>query len=91
MASIEPAKVGRDLELLRAAYDFVLVDVGPLEDTTSGADLISLFDSMAPDGAILVHDVSTSSLVNPSITDRRLSERRIDWWGIVENFARSKK
>lgn len=89
--SIEPANIHRDLELLRSSYDFVFVDSGLWGDNGANGTSIPLWEAMSPDGAIMVHDASTSSLVNPAITERRLAQRRIPWWGIVENFAQSRK
>jgi Mrp family chromosome partitioning ATPase len=77
--------VRRDLERLREAYDFVLVDASPFDSDSE------LFERAPFDGAILVHDVSTSSFVNPSITDRHLAKVQIGWWRIVENFVSPRK
>lgn len=84
----QPLELGslyEDLRRLREAYDFVLVDAGPLDDGRA------LFEQARFDGAILVHDVSKSSFVNPSITERSLSRLRIGWWRIAENFTPTRK
>jgi len=89
--SINFALAQRNLELLREAYDFVLIDAGRLDDASEGKIGSMLLERMPIEGVLLVHDVSTSSLVNPSITERRLAQMQIRWWRVVENFVRPSK
>lgn len=89
--AINFATAERNLEQLRTAYDFVLLDAGRLDDSTEGKIGSMLLEKMPIEGVLLVHDVSTSSLINPSITERRLAQMQIRWWRVVENFVRPSK
>ena len=85
--SINFALAQKNLEHLRQSYDFVLVDAGRLDDSTEGKIGSLLLEKMPIEGVLLVHDVSTSSLVNPAITETRLAQMQIRWWRVVENFV----
>ena len=79
-------RMGASLQRLRGAYDVVLVDGGPAEET-SPADFESLLTAAEFDAAIIVRDVRGTSAEATSDLSRRLSAAGISKLDVAENFV----
>ena len=87
------SRMAESLRTLRANYDLVLVDVGPLDEGTLDA-LTSAEDSLARtlagqlEAVMLVYDASATPPHHLGDVQRRLATTGIASAGVVENFVR---
>jgi Mrp family chromosome partitioning ATPase len=75
------------LDLLRQHYDFVLVDVGPLEDR-AGAGLPALGSANRLEAAVVVHNPRTVSAERLAEVQGDLAAAGVAQIGVIQNFVR---
>jgi Mrp family chromosome partitioning ATPase len=73
-------------DMLRAAFDVVLLDVGPMAGDAELDDMASCAAAANVGGAYLVFDSRNTSNIDMTATAERLRHRGIDVWGAIENF-----
>ena len=75
------------IDTLRANFDVVLLDVGPLADDPSAIDLTSAMTGARLDDALVVRDRRRTGSKEVQSVCRRLSALGIHHWDIAENFT----
>jgi Mrp family chromosome partitioning ATPase len=82
------AALAASLDVLRQHYDFVLVDVGPLEGRRA-AGLPALGSASRLQAAIVIHNLRTTSGERLAEVEDSLSAAGVDQIGVIQNFVRS--
>ncbi|MBA4015958.1 MAG: hypothetical protein C0483_02090 [Pirellula sp.] len=75
------------IDTLRAHFDAVLLDVGPLADDPAAIDLTSAMTGSRLDDALVVRDRRRTGSKEVQAVCRRLSALGIHHWDIAENFT----
>lgn len=75
------------IDTLRANFDAVLLDVGPLADDPAAIDLTSAMTGARLDDALVVRDRRRTGQKEVQAVCRRLSALGIHHWDIAENFT----
>jgi Mrp family chromosome partitioning ATPase len=75
-------------DLLREAFDVVLLDVGPMAGEAELADMASCAAAANVGGAYLVFDSRNITTSEMTATADQLREVGIEVWGAIENFRR---
>lgn len=75
------------IDMLRANFDAVLLDVGPLADDPAAIDLTSAMTGARLDDALVVRDRRRTGQKEVQSVCRRLSALGIHHWDIAENFT----
>lgn len=75
------------IDTLRANFDAVLLDVGPLADDPAAIDLTSAMTGARLDDALVVRDRRRTGQKEVQSVCRRLSALGIHHWDIAENFT----
>jgi Mrp family chromosome partitioning ATPase len=82
------AALAASLDLLRQHYDFVLVDVGPLEGRRE-AGLPALGSASGLKAAIVIHNLRATSPERLAEVEDSLSAAGVAQIGVIQNFVRS--
>ena len=83
----DDAHIAADLKFLGPQYDLVLVDLGPLDDSTpSEAFAQGLGSSL--DAIVLVHNVRSTTPNRLAELERWLSSAGVSPLGVIQNFVR---
>ncbi|MBL9092260.1 MAG: AAA family ATPase [Planctomycetaceae bacterium] len=75
------------VDQLRARYDAVLIDAGPLADDQAAIDLTAVLTGVRLDDALVVRDRRRTSSKDVQAVCRRLSALGVHHWDIAENFT----
>lgn len=84
-----PFHAARMVRTLRANYDLVLIDTGPVDSSTVSWQRV--WHRSLVDGVIVVERAGDMAPdpQHTAIADRMLSAAGIAWWGVAETFASS--
>ncbi|HUY88097.1 MAG TPA: hypothetical protein VMV10_05155 [Pirellulales bacterium] len=83
------ARLCESLRVLQQSFDFICIDAGPLAAAPNAFEGAMLAREANIDAALVVRDMRKASGEDNSAIGRRLAERGVRHWDLVENFVQS--